>query len=347
MKVQGALGEVSPVGAAGQGKRRKVSPDRPPDSRIPLATPSADAMSPNFSLPSVVFDHAEFLAFLQKGIDRAQLANSGYDAEKAALRQSFEASVARANRRAHDAQERLRWAQYESGEKIKARDREFNDKLKAKARDLAEEKDAMRKDFEREKKHVEEIQVKNIEALRRQNELLQRDLDHQRKQMEMQAHEYEQELSKLRNGRQQTRSATKIQDIVNGLPMVPEDKGIKHSPRDQAAASPSPGKDQVPTWKTLRQSQLDTFQRLAAETDTLASLFRRLNRDVESMPMKGIMVDLKRLDEQSTLVLQDKEKAAQALKAFHSEAETVFSKLTLDEPVEDEKMDAAPASNGD
>ena len=340
MKVQGAFGEISPVGAAGQGKRRKVSPDRPP---VALSTPSStEAVSPNPSLPTVVFDHAEFLAFFQKGIERAQYANQGTDAEKASLRQSFEASISRANRRVHEAQERLRWQQYESGEKFKAKDRELNEKLKARARDHAEEKEAMRKDFEREMKHLSEIQVKNIEALQRQNELLRRDFEYQRRQMELQAQEYEREVSRLRTDRHQTRSTTKIQDIVNGVAKGSEDTHIKQSPKEQSATLDGAENAIVPSWRKARQNQLNTFQQLVEDVDTLATAITRLNRDVETMTMKSILADIKALDANSVLALESKGKASDAVKAFHAEADMAFKKASTEQSTDERRKDDIP-----
>ena len=154
-----------------------MSPDRPP-----IAS-SNETVSSNPSLPTIIFDHAEFLAFFHEGIERAQYARQGADAEKASLRRSFQASISRANRRAHKTQEKLRWQRHKSGEKLKARDRELNQKLKTCARDHVKKK-LMRKDFEKKIKRISETQVKIIRALQRENETLRREFKHQRRQIE-------------------------------------------------------------------------------------------------------------------------------------------------------------------
>ena len=345
-KVQGNLGEVSPIGGIASGKRRKVSPERAAEGGLPSALPpSGDANSSNFVLPSVVFDHSEFLAFLQKGIDQAQVAAKGFDMEKAVLKQNFEASISRANRRVHDAQERLRWAQYESGEKFKARDRELNEKLKARQRDHAEEKENMRKEFDREKKHVEEIQVKNIEALTRQNELLCRDMEHQRKQMDVQSQEYERELSMLRSEQPKGRT-TKIQDIVDSPTTLSGDKQIKQDSDEQTRSPKNGSAEPLPIWKTLRQSQLDTFQKLVGGIEELSSSIERLNKELDSSSMKRVSSDIHRLDEEGSLLVRSKDKAAQALKAFHSEVEPLFNKLSVESPNGRASHDPPLALNG-
>ena len=291
--------------------------------------PSADSTSPNFVLPSVVFDHSEFLAFLQKGMDQAHHAAKGFEMEKDRLRQNFEASISRANRRVHDAQERMRWAQAESGEKIKIRERELNEKLKGRARDQAEEKESMRKEFEREKKQVEEIQVKNIEALQRENEYLRRDLEQHRKQIEAQSEEFEREVSRLRTGQHESRSTAKIQDIVDRHPMPSDEKHIKVDSDDRPASSKIDTTETIPAWKSLRQSQLDTFQKLVGDIETLSSSIEQIKKDRDNLPIPRIFADITRLGEESSLIVNSKDKAAQALNAFHSEAETLFSKFPV------------------
>ena len=332
MKFQGNLGEVSPIAAMTSGKRRKLSPERPAEGSV-LNTmpppPSADATSSNFVPPSVVFDQSEFLAFLQKGMDQAHHAAKAFEMEKATLRQNYEASVSRANRRVHDAQEKSRWAQIESGEKIKIRERELNEKLKGRARDQGEEKEAMRKEFEREKKQVEEVQVKNIEALTRENEFLRRDLEHQRKQIEAQSQEYEREVSRLMGGQHQSRSTAKIQDIVEGLPMPLDGKRVKLDVDDRPASSEIDSTEATPAWMSLRQSHIDTFQKLVGDIEILSSSIEQMNKERENLTMTRTLADISRLGEESRVTVSSKEKAKQALNAFHSEAEALFNKLSV------------------
>ena len=306
------------------------------------APPLEPAVSPNFVFPSVVFEHAEFLAFLQKGIDQAQLSAKAFEAEKGAMRQNFEASAARSNRRLHDATERLRWAQYENGEKVKARDGELNEKLKAKARDYAEEKESMRKEFEREKKHVQDIQVKNIEALTRENELLRHDLEAQRRQMELQSQDYEREVSRLKSDQQQTRTTPKFQDLVDRLPPTPDNKHFKQGQHeDSSKPSDNAADESMPSWKVLRQNQIDTFGKLVTDVEILSSSITRLNKEVENSSMKQILKDINHLDEESITTVSSKEKAAQALKSFHAEAENFLGKKSIDDTNHEDTADDA------
>lgn len=255
--------------------------------------------------------------------------------EKMSLKQNFEASVARANRRVHEAQERLRWAQYESGEKIKAR-----------ARGLVEEREAMRKEFEREKKQVEEIQVSNIEALTRQNERLQRDLEFQRKQVEVQAREYEQEIMKLRSETQRPRRTTRIQDIVNRLSPPPENKPSKQeSKREPLLSEDTPG-EPAGQWRTIRRSEEGPSRKLVEDVKILKASIKQLNKEVNTLSMKEIISDINRLDEESTIVLKSTETAAQAFKVSVPEADNLPVKSAAEVPSHTEKVDLTPSTNG-
>ncbi|KAL9118860.1 MAG: hypothetical protein Q9187_004589 [Circinaria calcarea] len=142
-------------------KRRKVSPDHV-NGKTEMMTP--DSPGPFLKLPGVMLDDdkiAQIQEILQQGQDKARYTSQRYEAEKAAQRRTFEAAISRANRRAHDAQEGLRQANFQNADNVKFKEAQFNEILRALKQDIENE--------QRQRKNNDDAYANQVTML--QNEL--------------------------------------------------------------------------------------------------------------------------------------------------------------------------------
>lgn len=125
-------------------KRQKYSPEaiEKPDH----STLSTSATT--FGLPALMCDEALFSEFISKLREKARDVASSLEADKAAHRQTFEASNRRAHRRTYEVQERLRNAHQDHADTLKSLERQHSDSLKVKERQQADALVAMRHDIE-------------------------------------------------------------------------------------------------------------------------------------------------------------------------------------------------------
>lgn len=120
-------------------KRRKISPDYI-NGKTEMITPDSPGLF--FKLPGVMLDDervAQIQDIIRQGQDKARNTSQRYEAEKAAQRRTFEAAVSRANRRAHDAQEGLRHANFQHADTLKFKEAQFNEILRALKQDIESE----------------------------------------------------------------------------------------------------------------------------------------------------------------------------------------------------------------
>ena len=142
-------------------KRRKVSPDYV-NGKTEMMTP--DSPGPFLKLPGVMLDDdkvAQIQEILRQGQDKSRSTSQRYEAEKAAQRRTFEAAIMRANRRAHDAQEGLRQANFQNAENLKFKDAQLNETVRALKQDVENE--------QRQRKSNDDAHANQVTTL--QNEL--------------------------------------------------------------------------------------------------------------------------------------------------------------------------------
>ena len=121
---------TEPNAASYPNKKRKYSTD-PSEKSDMLAHDSPTLF---FKIPGIVLDPEEESAMqsiLAKGKERACSMAMSYEAEKALQRRTFEDSVKRANRRANEAENKLRTSVDDYAEKLKLNDREHADESRA------------------------------------------------------------------------------------------------------------------------------------------------------------------------------------------------------------------------
>ena len=97
------------------------------------AAPSTIAPPPTSAgfqdLLGITFDERRLREIIHEGRLRAREAALTAESERTSLRTTFDASVSRANRRAHEADEKLRWTLHQHGEAMKLKDKEHEEKL--------------------------------------------------------------------------------------------------------------------------------------------------------------------------------------------------------------------------
>ena len=130
------LSERDSASAINPFKRRKISPDYV-NGKTEVMTPDSPGLF--FKLPVVMLDDesvAQIQDIIRQGQDKARNTSQRYEAEKAAQRRTFEAAVSRANRRAHDAQEGLRHANFQHADTVKFKEAQFTENLRALKQDI-------------------------------------------------------------------------------------------------------------------------------------------------------------------------------------------------------------------
>ena len=122
-------------------KRRKVSPDQSNGGRV--ETPVPESPGQFFQLQGMMLDDndvTQISEILSRGVDRTKSIAEVYELEKSRSRKAFEAGVQRANRRAHEAEERHRQALHDHGDDIKFRESQWKETYEILRRDLEKER---------------------------------------------------------------------------------------------------------------------------------------------------------------------------------------------------------------
>ena len=152
-------------------KRQRRSPDyaESPDATSPCAPAMVSGDE-----TVIRVNKRELLELIRRSEENDRKVKLNEDAESASLRNSFETSVARALRRAHDAQEKLRNASLQYADTLKSKDREHAEELVVLKREL----DNFR--TSKDQRHAEEILVlkQDLERLERKCLLQAEDLKH-------------------------------------------------------------------------------------------------------------------------------------------------------------------------
>ena len=289
-------------------KRRRISPDT--NSKLTSAPMYQQPPPPGPSDVEVVFGREEFLAFLQRGLEKGQLAKSNTDVDLGTQRKMFDAAIARANKRANDAHDSLRFAHHDSGEKLKERERYWSETLKAKMREHTEEKQLMRREFDREQKHREDIQTKNIDALARQNDKLEREIDTLRRERpDERERQLEHEIMTLR---QELESARRGSREAPAQPPQPSPVSILGHQDLSTDQSPSDMLDKIKSLQAAQEASDKAFQASTVEFSGLSSDIAKLTNEFDDMPNKLVI--------RSMSSIQDRNQAFEANMALMAKA---------------------------
>ena len=190
--------------------------------------------------------------------------------------------------------------------------------------------------------------MKNIEALTRQNEALQRELDGQRRRIEEQSQSYEREIAQLRSQHQQPGK------IANLSTKSPEALVQNAAKAREPVARPTSGNADVKTIEPLKDGSSQTMQRIYRQSfqqllegvDTLASSIIELHREVDSTSMKSILAHITHQAQESHKLLERKEEALQAFDNFCSVTDDFAAKQQNLDTVAKVESDSEPATNG-
>ena len=247
-------------------KRHKISPDT--NSKLTSAPVSQQPPPPSPLDVEVMFGREEFLVFLQKGLEKAQLAKSNTDVDLVTQRKMFNVTIARANKRANDAHDSLKFAHHENEEKLKERERYWSETLIGKMREHTEENQLMRREFDREQKHQEYIQTESMDALARQNDKLEREIDSlQRERLDGRERQLENEMVILR---QELESAR---------------RGSKEAP----AQSPSNMLDKIKSLQAAQEALDKTFQASTVKFSSLSLDIAKITNEFDDMSHKLVI----------------------------------------------------------
>ena len=331
-------------------KRRRLSPPDPgpdPDSGTSIGTAIATS-PPAFTPAGVIFDRDEVLDFLNRGVARAEQAAKDYDADQIARRRTFEMSTMRANRRLHDAQERIRWLSYENGENKKDRERELGELLKKHQK----EKLLVRQESDHDHIAREEVYTKNIEALARQNDSLRRQIEELHGSAP-----YRSPAADMRHAKAQ----------LPVSPSSPDEKGahdvemkeellppplppIQLAAREQMQSPPPAAiailADGPPgTWESAQSASEKAVADALADFDSLAGALSKLCADFDDMPHKLVFRTLASLREQGEAATATVRGAGQGLGALRRAVEGALAKqtATTQSPPPPEVADDDPA----
>ena len=304
-------------------KRRRLSP---PDAVLadPDAANGLSTSPPAFTPAGVMFEREEVEEFLERGIARAARALKDFDADQVARRRTFEAATSRANRRLHDAQERIRWLSYEHGEGKKDRERELAELVKKGAR----EKLLLRQEFEREQRAREDVQIKNIEALSRQNDSLRRRVDElERAGAGAGAMPVQPKPVELLQPEAKTEVDVEMKD--ESLPSTNE-----IAPAKQVAPLPSPAPaataDQSSrAWEPVCRSSEQAIQDALAETDSLSSALATLIAEIDDLSNKQVLKTLASIQTQNAAAKATMQGAVMGLSQLRTEISGAFTKMRV------------------
>ena len=266
-------------------KRRKYSPDSagnavtsiPVESGVPL------------TLPQIMFDEADFLEILERGRRNAYFATSNYAAEKLSEKRMFDTSISKANRRAHDAQEKLQNAYHESAEAAKAEGLLHADEIQS-----------LKQGFEKELNLRDELYTTNIDKL-------QKTLERQQSERQRSDQLYQQEIAGLQRELRATKESTKR---ANSTEDVREHNQCDMAEIEEQAAA---AKEQLRVRDEARQTFRRRIQecllpqiishhpkippqkvayhpvsRITIEYDHLSGLLKQLSAELEDLSMKAI-----------------------------------------------------------
>ena len=326
-------------------KRRRLSPPDPgqdPDSGTSLGTGIATS-PPAFTPAGVMFDRDEVIDFLNRGVARAEQSTKEYDADQIARRRTFEMSTMRANRRLHDAQERIRWLSYENGENKKDRERELGELLKKHQK----EQQRLRQDVEREHRAREEAQIKNIEALARQNDALRRQIEELRG-----GAPYRSPPAEARDAKMQQLPVSpaspddeSARDLAMKEELLPPPPPIElaaraptRSPPPAAIAVSAEGPHGV--WAHAQSASEKAVADVGTDSDALARALSKLCADFDDMAPKAALRTLTALREQSEVATVTVGGAAQRLSELRRAVEDVLAKTAP--PTSPRAMDNGP-----
>ena len=288
-------------------KRRKTSPAlatklEAPTPPVPTSMPPPETFIP----ASVAYDREEVQEFLNRGIEKARILASHYESEKLAQRKTFEASIGRFSRRTHDAQERLRYALHEHADTLKAREREFAENMKNQAREHLEEKQIMRREFDKDQRQREDIQTKNIDSLRRQNDELKRQIENlQRVQREQQEQRdfYEHEIACLKKQSHPSEASGPTPpagpDVAKVMAPIQDSsqqdslaEKLEQRERRYEASHAKLNEGVLDNWQGLEKEIKEHVSFATAEYDSLSQSINRLNNDFEDMSNKQLIKTL-------------------------------------------------------
>ena len=188
-------GQLDPDTLTYPHKRRKYSPDVAENAATSIPISSDIPLS----LPDIMFDEVDFLEILERGRRNAYVATSNYAAEKLSEKRMFDTSISKANRRAHDAQEKLQNAYHESAEAAKAG-----------ALLHANEIQSLKQGFEKELNLRDELYTTDIDKL-------QKTIERQQVERERSDQDYRQEIAGLLEELRAVKENTKLADSTQDL----------------------------------------------------------------------------------------------------------------------------------
>ena len=318
-------------------KRRRYSPDtnKPP----PYGPGHLSTFNSGLQL-----DQEEILALFKKGADRAEQSKANMDADVVNIKKALEASSARANRRASEAIDSLRYAHHEGGERIKDRERIYADGLKNKTREFQEKEQALKREHELNMKYQEGIQIKNIEALTRQNDKLREELEAVRQDGmgslgESRERELQYEISSLRRQLENTRfdsKATLSPPPSNAHESVKAPYGQHDSSAEQLSRLQKRVAELANIAKSVQDAQKasqHSFQGGLSDFTTLSSVLTDFIDDYYVTSPDEISEELNKMKEQNTATKASLMKTEAAFAAFRAELEVFVAEFTENDTI--------------
>ena len=294
-------------------KRRKYSPD----SAGNAATSIPRSSSTPLILPDIMFDEIDFLEILERGRRKARVAASDYAAEKLSEKRMFDISISKANRRAHDAQEKLQNAYHESAEAAKAGVLLHTNEIQS-----------LKQSFEKELKSRDELYATDIDKL-------QKTIERQQSERERSEQVYQQEIAGLKRDLLAVKENTSLADSTQDVREQYQRVLAELEERASAAKEELRLRDEARQTLRYRIREILTPQIIAhhpisktlTEFRHLSDLLKQLKNELEDLSVKAIakavdnlvMVN-KEVEGWLDLMVQSQKSVEEALEAFDKDS---------------------------
>ena len=265
---------------------------------VPIASTNPLANS-SFIPASVMLERDDLSQLLERGSERARVANAALIAEREAERMTFENAISRANRRTSEAQDRFSLAAYEHGDNMKLARAEFSETLKLKAREHTEALEKIRKQMQSEL----ELQRANTESLVRQNEHLKKENDVFREGRPGREKDLEKENDNL------NADVRALKERLEAMELEKKERAAKEASTqassEVAASNPSTNSEIALNIQAIGRQSRDVSEVSGAaltQFSRLSAKIADLNHGLEELPMKTLAKSVQDLMEQKGLV---------------------------------------------